>query len=104
MSHYKLPKKGTHKAQLLVQLLNGNTVRNSKAKSDLDTANPATAMSQLRLDDFWDNYIQRNSVPSRSSTGHSVYIKEYSMDSKTIKDLKVEDPRLVKYLELHRKS
>ena len=101
---YKLPKLGTHKAQLLVQLLNGNVIRNSKAKNDLDTANPATAMSQLRLDDHWDELIERKSIPSKSSTGHDVYVKEYYMDAKTIMELKTNDPRIEKYLEQHRKS
>lgn len=101
---YKLPKPGTHKAQLLVQLLNGNVIRNSKAKNDLDTANPATAMSQLRLDDHWDELIERKSIPSRSSTGHEVYVKEYYITAKTIMELKDSDPRIEKYLEYHRKS
>lgn len=101
---YKLPKKGTHKAQLLVQLLNGNIIRNSKAKNDLDTANPATAMSQLRLVDYWDEFIERKTFPSKSSTGHEVYVKEYYIPPKTIMELKANDPRIEKYLDLHRKS
>lgn len=101
---YKLPKIGTHKAQLLIQLLNGNVVRNSKAKNDLDSANPATAMSQLRLDDNWNEYIERKSIPSKSSTGHDVYVKEYYMDAATIMKLKANDPRIEKYLDQHHKS
>lgn len=75
---YKFPRKGTHKAQLLIKLLNGEIIRNSQAKYDLDTANPATAMSQLRLDDNWDNYISRVTEPSSASTGKKYILRSTS--------------------------
>ena len=61
-------------------------------------------MSHLRNRRNWDDYIQRVTFSSTSSTGHPTRIKEYYIDPKTIMDLKANDPRVEKFLKANRKS
>ncbi|MFU8928209.1 hypothetical protein [Acinetobacter puyangensis] len=102
-TQYKFPRKGTHKAQLLSKLLSGEIIRNSKAKDDLDTPNPATAMSQLRLEDHWDDIIVRDTENAKASTGQEVIIKRYYIKRDDILVLK-DNPRVKDFLKQNRPS
>lgn len=103
-SIYKFPPKGSLEATLLVDLLGGVKIRNHRSMHTLGTPSAGTIMTHLRNRRRWDDVIERQSVPFKSSSGRMVSIKEYWIEPKTIMELKANDPRIESFLKSNRKS
>lgn len=103
MRTFQLPKSNTIQAKLLTRLLNGEKVTNMNAKDALQTANPATIMSQIRAKG-WNELIIRKRFRQESASGYSANYTEYWIDRKILIELKC-DPRIVAFMRsCHRYS
>lgn len=98
----KFPKLGTMQSHLLGRLLNGEKIRNLKAKDDLKSANPATIMSQLCTKKGWGVFVQKNTLPSKTANGHSTNIKEYFLSAEDILEL-LKNPRVESFVKTYNK-
>lgn len=101
---YLFPPKGSQEAILLTELLGGVVIRNHRSMFTLGSPSPGTVMTHLRNRRRWDDYIERQPCPSKSSTGQPTRIKEYYIPSKKIMELKANDPRIEMFLKENRKS
>lgn len=98
----KFPEKGTMQYELLGKLLNGEVIRNMKAKDDLGTANPAVFISKLCNDKGWGDIITRERFADKSSNGHPTYFKKYYIKTNTILEL-MQEPRVQAFVKSYNK-
>ncbi|MCH7317054.1 hypothetical protein MMP64_03795 [Acinetobacter sp. ANC 5659] len=101
---YKFPKPKTYAAAILVELLNGKKVTNAQMMELLDCPHAAAVMSKIRQKFNWLPFLHQRSKQTHSGMGDLTYEFEYWFDSVDIMLLKANDPRIEKYLEIHRKS
>lgn len=103
-SGYKLPRKKTYAAGILVKLLDGNKITNAQMMEELNCPHAATAMSHLRKRCNWEDYIQKRVKPTTSGMGEPTHENEYWFDPFEIMKLKATDPRVESFLKSNRKS
>lgn len=101
---YKLPRKNTYPAGILVQLLNGKRITNAQMMDLLKCPHAATAMSHLRNRCNWKPYLNQRGKTTVSGMGEKTNEYEYWFDKNQIMELKANDPRIESFLKSNRKS
>lgn len=101
---YKLPRKNTYPAGILVQLLNGKRITNAEMMLLLKCPHAATAMSHLRNRCNWQPFLHQRGKSTVSGMGDATHEQEYWFEPMDIEQLKANDPRIEKFLISNRKS
>ncbi|EHU2105152.1 MULTISPECIES: hypothetical protein [Acinetobacter calcoaceticus/baumannii complex] len=101
---YKLPKPHTYAAAILTELLNGKKITNAQMMILIDCPHAGSIMSKIRQKFNWLPYLKQRSRTAISGMGDTTYEYEYWIDPVDIIILKANDPRIDKFLEMHRKN
>ncbi len=101
---YKLPELNSYAAEILAKLLSGAHITNAEMMEYIDCPHAAAVMSKIRVKFNWQPYLKQKSQTAVSGVGTTTYEYVYWFDPVDIMALKIDDPRIQRFIDHHFKK